>query len=414
MNNIFLGKQPILDRHQNLIAYELLFRTTADNKAKISDSSHASHASANVVINAYGYLGIQQILGNLRGFININYELLLNDAVLFLPSKHVVLELLETIPGTPEVVRRCAELRQMGYQLALDDVTRIDDRVKRLLPTVNVVKVDVPALTDNEISALIQELKVWPVIPLAEKVDSPERAGVCMDLGFEMFQGYFFARPIIVSGRKVKSSKLFLLQLLSLVTRDADIEEVERLFKPKPGLSYNLLRMVNSAATTLPQKIGSIRQALMAIGYRPLRRWIQLLLYAADPAEVGANALLQTAAIRGRLMELIAVIDRPHDKNYQDRAFMTGIMSLLDTLFGMEIRQIVDKLEVPDEIIRALLHREGRLGCKLRLVEAREKGDVEQVGKAMVELEFLDQTALAKAELDALDWANQVNQSISL
>ena len=122
---------------------------------------------------------------------------------------------------------------------------------------------------------------------------------------------------------------------------------------------------------------------------------------------------MQTAAIRGRLMELIATIDRPHDKNYQDRAFMTGIMSLLDTLFSMEIQQIVDKLEMPDEVIRALVHREGRLGCKLRLIEAREKGNAEQVEKAMAELEFLDQPDLVKAELDALDWANHINRLAS-
>lgn len=413
MSNIFLGKQPILDRYQNLIAYELLFRTTADNEAKVSDGFHAS---ANVVINAYGYLGIQQVLGNLRGFINVNYELLLDDVVLLLPGKHVVLELLETISATPEVVRRCAELKQMGYQLALDDVTRIDDRVKQLLPIVNVVKVDVLALADNEISALIRELKAWPAILLAEKVDSQERAKMCMDLGFEMFQGYFFAKPVIVSGNKIESGKLSLLRLLSLVMRDAEIDEIEQLLKREPGLSYSLLRMVNSVVTALPQKIGSIRQAVIAIGYRPLKRWVQLLLYATTPSggSSGANALMQTAAIRGRMMELIASIDRPHDKNYQDRAFMAGIMSLLDTLFGMEIRQIVDKLEMPDEVIRALVHREGRLGCELRLIEAKEKGDVEQAGKAMVELEFLDEAALAKIELDALDWANQVNQSASL
>jgi len=122
---------------------------------------------------------------------------------------------------------------------------------------------------------------------------------------------------------------------------------------------------------------------------------------------------MQTAAIRGRLMELIATIDRPHDKNYQDRAFMTGIMSLLDTLFSMEIQQIVDKLEMPDEVIRALVHREGRLGCKLRLIEAREKGNAEQVEKAMAELEFLDRPDLVKADLDVLDWANHINRPAS-
>lgn len=412
MENIFLGKQPILDRNQNLVAYELLFRTTEDNQVKISDGFRAS---ANVVVNVYGHLGIQQVLGNLRGFINVNHELLLDDAVLLLPSKHVVLELLETISATPEVVQRCIELKQMGYQLALDDVTRIDDRIEPLLPIINVVKVDVLELTDNEISELIQKLKAWPVVPLAEKVDSSERARMCMDLGFEMFQGYFFARPMIVSGSKIESGRLSLLRLLSLVMRDAEIKEIEQLLKREPGLSYSLFRMVNSVAAALPQKIGSIRQAIIAMGYRPLKRWVQLLLYAADPAgELNeANALMQTAAIRGRMMELIATIDRPHDKNYQDRAFMTGIMSLLDTLFGMKIQQIVDKLEMPDEVIRALVYREGRLGCKLRLIEARERENAEQAEKAMAELEFLDRPDLVKAELGALDWANHINRSAS-
>jgi len=182
----------------------------------------------------------------------------------------------------------------MGYQLALDDVTRIDDRIEPLLPIINVVKVDVLELTDNEISELIQKLKAWPVVPLAEKVDSPERARMCMDLGFEMFQGYFFARPVIVSGSKIESGRLSLLRLLSLVMRDAEIKEIEQLLKREPGLSYSLFRMVNSVAAALPQKIGSIRQAIIAMGYRPLKRWVQLLLYAADPAgELNeANALM--------------------------------------------------------------------------------------------------------------------------
>ncbi len=409
MENVFLGRQPILDRNRNLVAYELLFRAGQDNLAQISDDVHAS---ANVVISTYGQLGIQRVLGGLRGFINISYELLLSDTILLLPNKHVVLELLETIPVTPEVVQRCIKLKQMGYHLALDDVARIDDRIKPLLPIVDVIKVDVLALTDTEIRQVIRTLKLWPVIPLAEKVDNPARARACLSMGFEMFQGYFFAKPEIVAGRQIEPARLSLLQLLTLVLRDGEIEGIEQVLKREPGLSYNLLRMVNSVAAALPHKIGSIRQAVMVMGYRQLQRWVQLLLYAANPANEssGANALMQTAAIRGRLMELIAAIDRPHDKNYQDRAFMIGIMSLLDTLFGIDIRQIVDKLEIPDEIIHALLHREGRLGWQLRLIEARERRDVEQVNDTMTALQFLDDTSLAKAELNALEWANHINQ----
>lgn len=409
MENVFLGKQPILDRHQQLVAYELLFRTSINNNQ--AEVWNDSHASANVLVNAYGYLDIQQILGNLRGFININRELLLDDAIFLLPNKQVVLELLENITVTPEIVNRCIELKKKGYQLALDDVVQVDSRAQPLLSIVNVIKVDVLAMTDVEIRQLMQDLKKWPVIPLAEKVDSPERAKMCMDLGFEMFQGYFFAKPIIVSSSKIEPNKLSLLRLLSLVIRDASIDEIEQLLKREPDLSYSLLRTVNSVGLGLSQKISSIRQAVVAIGYRPLRRWIQLLLYAADPTkeEISVNALTQTAVIRGRLMELVAVLDRPHDKNFQDRAFITGVMSLLDTLFSMDMQQIVDKLEIPDEIVRALLQREGRLGDLLRLVEAREKQNMEQVEEIMTELSFLNQTSLSKAELDAMNWANHIH-----
>ncbi|MCC7136157.1 MAG: HDOD domain-containing protein, partial [Nitrosomonas sp.] len=176
-------------------------------------------------------------------------------------------------------------------------------------------------------------------------------------------------------------------------------------------LSYNLLRMVNSVAGGLTQKVGSIKQAVMVLGFKQLQRWVQLLLYAANSGgESSANALMQTAAIRGRLMELIAALDRPHDKNYQDRAFMTGIMSLLDVLLGMDIQAIVDRLEIPEEMTRALLQREGRLGQQLLLVEASEKNDRTRVNNIVADLGFLDASALAHAELSALEWASQLNQ----
>lgn len=407
MENIFLGRQPILDRQQNLVAYELLFRPCVVDSVQVSDDLNAS---ANVLVNAYGQLGIQRVLGNQRGFINVSGELLLSDAILLLPHQHVVLELLESIVITPEIVQRCLELKQKGYHLALDDVIAIDEPLELLLPIVNVVKIDVLTLTDTTIEQLITQLKRWPVIPLAEKVNNPARARFCMDIGFELFQGFFFAKPEIVSGKQIEPANLSLLQLLSLVMQDQEIEKIESLLKHQPGLSYNLLRLVNSVAGGLTQKVGSIRQAVMVLGYQQLQRWLQLLMYAANSKGEGtANALLQTAAIRGRLMELIATMDRPHDKSYQDRAFMTGIMSLLDVLLGMDIREVIDKLEMPEEMTRALLKREGRLGQQLLLVEAGEKNDRAEADKVIADLGFMDAIALAQAELAALEWAGQIS-----
>lgn len=406
MDEIFLGRQPILDRDQNIVAFELLFRVGHTTEANVEDDLSAT---ANVIVNAYGQLGIQNVLGKQRGFINVDAELLMSDAICLLPSKYVVLEVMETVKVTSEVVQRCIELKQMGYQLALDDVTEINDSVELLLPVVNVVKVDVLELDKELIADLVKKLSRWPVLLLAEKVESDEQAKYCMELGFQMFQGYYFAKPEIMTGKRADPAKMSLLKLLTLVMGDSDAEEIEKEFKHQPGLSYNLLRMVNSVASGLPQKINSIKHAVMILGQKQLQRWIQLLLYSAGKSGEGmSNALMQTAATRGKLMELTALADRPHDKNHQDRAFMVGILSLLDALLGIEMPKIVDKLGIPEDMSQALLHREGRLGDQLRLIEANEKGEAETVQAMLTDMGFLSLGEFTNIELEALSWANRI------
>lgn len=409
MEEVFLGRQPILDRNQNLVAFELLFRAGQINEANVTNNVHAS---ASVMVNAYGQLGIQRVLGQQRGFINISTELLMSDAILLLPSNHIVLELLESIEITDQVIKRCLELKQLGYHLALDDVTEINGRTEMMLPIVNVVKLDVLAIDETKLKQIINTLRRWPVILLAEKVDSPELAKKCTALGFDMFQGYHFAKPEIISGKRVDTNKLPLLNLLTMVMGDCEAEEIELELKHQPNLSYNLLRLVNSVSFGLQQRINSIKQAVIILGRQQLQRWVQLLLYTSDSSgESISNALMQTAAVRGKLMELIAQIDRPHDKAYQDRAFMVGIFSLLDTLLGMEMQQIVDKLNVPEELTQALLHKTGRLGRQLALIEANERGDVTQVQNILKEIDFITPSQLTQVELEALSWTNRINET---
>jgi len=409
MDDIFLGRQPILDRKQNLIAFELLFRL-----GDVADANVTNHisATANVIVNAYGALGIQEVLGQQRGFINVNAELLMSDVICLLPSNNVVLEIIESVNITDEVVQRCIELKQMGYQLALDDVVEINKEIELLLPIVNVVKIDVLALEKEALVSLVNQLKCWPVLLLAEKVNSSEQAKQCMELGFEMFQGYYFAKPEILSGKRADPAKLSLLNLLSLSMSDCDVAEIEQELKHQPGLSYNLMRMVNSSALGFSKNINSIRQAVMILGRRQLQRWIQLLLYAADnKSERMSDAMLQMAATRGKMMELIAAVDRPHDKTHQDRAFMVGILSLLDALLGIEMTEITEKLSIPSEISQALLFRNGRLGEGLKLIEANEKGEIVSVKSILVDLNFLSLRELTSLELEALGWANRIGEA---
>ena len=413
MENVFLGKQPILDRNQKLIAYELFFRSNErDEKA---DYSNDLTATANVIVNAYGHFGIQNILGDQRGFINVNRELILSDIVELLPSNHVVLELKSTDKFDDELIAKCKELRKRGHQCALDSVVTLNDEIQRILPVINIVKIDVSKLGKENLASLVSQYKRWPVLLLAEKVETPELAKECLALGFEMFQGYYFAKPENISGKRADPGKLSLLKLLQLVMSDSDIEEIDKEFKRQPGLSYNLLRMVNSAASGLPQKINSIKQSIVLLGRKQLQRWIQLLLYTNENSASGddgmTNALLQTAATRGKLMELIAAVERPHDKTHQERAFMVGILSLLDTLLGIEMQQIIDKLSIPEDMSNALLGRSGRLGQELKLIEASETNKTEMVKSLLGELGFLSQSKLTDLELEALGWVNRIGET---
>lgn len=413
MGGYFLGRQPILDRNHNLVAFELLFRQEETEEA--ANVTNDLSASANVIVNAYGKFGIHNVLGQQRGFINADPDLIMSDIISLLPSKHVVLEVREPALITPEFLQRCKELKQKGYQFALDNIVAINSKIEQLLPMVSVVKVDVLALDKDQLTKLVTELNRWPVLLLALKVESREQEVLCKQLGFQMFQGYYFAKPEVMSVKRADPGKLPLMKLLALVMRDndSDIDEIEKEFKHQPGLSYNLMRMVNSVADGLPQKINSIRHAVMLMERKQLQRWIQLLLYTSNQSEdKTSTALTQTAVARGKLMELIAIAEHPHDKNYHERAYMVGILSLLDELLGIEMQQVIDKLGISSDMSQALIARQGRLGQALKLVEAKEKGEITSIQSILTELGFLNLNELADIEIQALGWANRMSETV--
>ena len=372
------------------------------------------YADFNLFGSGLSGLGIENVIGKRRGFIKVDTELLMHDAICMLPKKHVVLEILRSVEINDEIIDRCTFLKQKGYQLALSNVIQLDKRFDRIMPLINVVKINITALKQNDLISLIKKLKRSPVLFLAEKVESQEIARNCIALNFQMLQGFYFAKPEIISGKRIDPSKLALLKLLLLVVKDSDVTEIENELKYQPGLSYNLLRMVNSAASGLPRTINSIKRAIMILGRKQLQRWIQILLYAAKQKDGSASdALMQTATVRGKLLEFIAIADRPHDKNHQDRPFMVGTLSLLDTLLGIEMSELVSSLSIQKDMSEALLNRRGYLGRQLELIEAHEKGEFEKVSSMLAELGFLSLSEFTRMELEAAAWANRISEAIN-
>ena len=404
---LFLGRQPILDRQQQLFAYELLFRNGSQNYAEVTDGVQAT---ATVIVNAFAELGIEAALGQHRGFINVDEEFLFSDLLELLPKHAVVLEILETVPPTPAVIERCKALKAAGFTLALDDVIQLEPAFAELLALVEIIKVDIQPLSSDELIQLVKGLKPLGKQLLAEKVDSREQMEHCLKLGFSLFQGYYFAKPTIIAGKKLDHSQLSLLKLMGLVVKDAETTELEAALKPEPGLTVNLLRMTNSVGSGVRQKITSLGHAITVLGRRQLQRWLQLLAFASQNQAGTSNPLLLIAATRGRLMELLAAELRPSDSGFSDQAFMSGIMSLMPAVVGQPINEIVAPLGLASNVVDALCDGTGQLGAMLNLAESSEGGDLQQLTRALTALPGISPKALNRAQAQALIWANSINQ----
>ena len=404
-DQLFLGRQPILDREQRLHAYELLFRSGSRNFAEVTDGVQAT---ATVIANAFSELGIEAALGSHRGFINVDEAFLFSDMLELLPRHAVVLEILETVPPTPAVVERCAALKAAGFTLALDDVIQLEPEFADLLALVEIVKVDIQPLSRVQLMQLVMKLKPLGKQLLAEKVDSREQMEQCQKLGFSLFQGYYFAKPTIIAGKKLDHSQLSLMKLMGLLLSDADTAELEAALKPEPGLSINLLRMTNSVGAGCTEKITSLGHAITLLGRRQLQRWLQLLVFASGSQGNTDNPLLMMAATRGRLMELLAGEVRPGDSILSDQAFMAGIMSLMPALVGLPIAEVIAPLSLTANVRDALCDGGGLLGALLHIAECSENGDIAALSKALAELPALSPKAINRAQTQALQWANDI------
>lgn len=409
-DQLFLGRQPILDGEQRLFAYELLFRSGTHNAADVTDGVQAT---ATVIANAFAELGIEAALGSCRGFINVDEEFLFSDMLELLPRQSVVLEILETVRPTPAVVERCRALKTAGFALALDDVIQLAPEFAELLALVEIVKVDIQPLSRIELMQLAMKLKPLGKQLLAEKVDSREQMEQCLKLGFTLFQGYYFARPTIIAGRKLDHSQLSLMKLMGLLLGDADTAELEEALKPEPGLTVNLLRMTNSVGSGTTETITSLRHAITVLGRRQLQRWLQLLVFASDKQQGTANPLLMMAATRGRLMELLAEELSPGENSLADQAFMVGIMSLMPALISLPMSDIVAPLGLSSIVSDALCAGSGRLGDLLHLAESSETGNLTTLATCLQQLPGLDLKSFNRAQTQALQWANQIGKENS-
>ena len=404
--DIYIARQPIVDVNRNLVGYELLFRSAPRD---VADHDDSVLATSTVIANVFGDIGLEEVIGTVDGYINVDTDFLFSELVEALPPDRIVLELLEQRVLDQPTEQRCRELRKQGYRIALDGfVGNLDERDK-LLPEVDIVKIDFQSIDPLLVPLIVKMVRRYQVRIVAEKVETPAQYEQAKSLGIDLFQGFHFARPELLSAKRAKPTKLALLRLLSLAMGEAEVKEIDDEFKRHPNLAVNLLRLVNSAAAGMRQPVTSLRHALIILGRKQLRVWLQLLLYTADRGnEASSSPLLQLAAVRGKLMELL-VSRRPGPQGSgAELAFITGILSLMDVLLEMPHEDIVKQMPLPEPVANALVQREGEFADLLTLTEGLERDDRAVVARSLKRIGHIEPAQLAGMQREAFLWAHEL------
>ncbi len=411
--DILIGRQSILDRNGQIFAYELLFRSTRGaGEAHVSDDTMAT---ASVIVDTLMEVGVSRVLGDKKGFVNIGRDFLLGDAIFLLPAEHLVLEILETVPVTEETVARCRELKKRGYTLALDDYVGDRDLWAPVLDQVSIVKVDILGVKESEIEPVAKDLSARKIRLLAEKVESHEMWLKTMALGFTYFQGFFFARPMTLTGRKTDPLRQALTGILSLVLSDAETEEIIGAIRPHVDLVSSLLRVANVVGLSPGRTVTDLRQALLVMGRDQLKRWVELLLFSSAPTENRyARPLFLLAIVRGRLMERLAPLWQGSGKPLPDHAFLTGLFSLAEPLLGIPLGELLEGLPLDQSIKNALNAGEGNLGTLLSVVRRLAPASPEEEVFAALPFDApLPLDAIAEVQAEAQVWADETLRALA-
>jgi EAL and modified HD-GYP domain-containing signal transduction protein len=398
---LLLARQPILDRTLRLRGYELLAR---DSAGEFPHSQPGHVTTCQVLVEALGEFGLEKVVGALPAYLNITREFLTGEIPVPLPPERVVLELLETIEIDDEALRGVRRLKEQGFTLALDDYTYMRPGYEKLLRLVDIVKVDCLGMELETVERVVRGLRPHGVRLLAEKVESPETFRECEMLGFEFFQGFFFARPDLLRGRMQSVNRSSLLRLLSRIQDPATTpEELEVIIAQDPVLSLKLVRFLNSAQIGLHRRIDSLREVVVYLGSDTVRNIACVMLLAR--VDDKPRELMITAMLRARMCEELSRVGAALSPQ---RAFTVGLFSMLDALVDQDLRDVVGTLPLHEEIQEALIHHAGGLGTQLEQVLAYERGEFERLPRA-------DPTPgrVREAYLSSLGWVMKMEKELA-
>jgi c-di-GMP-related signal transduction protein len=406
--NAVVARQAIFDCQRNLYGYELLFRSNASIDA--FDGTEAAVATMQVLANTLMSIGTEALLCGKKAFVNFDYHLLLADMHLTMPKESLVIEILESVAPTSDLVALCESIRQHGYSFALDDFTD-EPGLAPMTRIASVIKVDMRLSSREEQERMLGKYKPRGVLMLAEKVESHSEYQWALRAGYDLFQGYFFALPEVIRSQRIPAVKTSCLRLLRETHQAGmNFQRIGQLIREDVSLTYQLLRYTNSAAFPRHRDVQSITNALLTLGEGGLRSWVALatlpLLVTDKPHE-----LLKLSLVRARFCEELdgaAQIGRPNE------AFLMGMFSLLDALIDRPLEEALHSIDLGNEIRQALLGTgpdRGFLTCLYRLICCYERGNWDEV-EQLSQRCGIPGEAIGKAYLDATAWAENLLRSI--
>lgn len=383
---VFVARQPILTKKQEVFAYELLYRNNKhDNLYANLDSDQATSE----VINSFLQIGIEELSDGKPCFVNFTETLLENTVPTFLQPELMVVEILETVRPTEKIIENCMKLKAQGYKIALDDFELVENDINfnKLISLADIIKIDIQKTNRFEQLKIMNELQNRNIVFLAEKVETRGEFEQCLYDGYSYFQGYFFSKPVILSSNDIPVFNHNLYIIISELSKeDPDIDRLSNIIESDVSLSYKLLRLLNSPSIGLVYKIKSIKQAIVLLGLIELRKWVYVLsfreqLEKTDPV---IDEVIKLSLTRAKASELISL--HIGKRKESSSMFLMGLFSLVEPIFKKPLEEILQKLPLDQEIKDSLLGLETSLTPVRDLVFAAEKGEWNKVGPLVKEL----------------------------
>lgn len=393
--DVFVARQPIFDIERKIYAYELLFRSGESNGFPDIDGETAT---TSLLSSSFFTVGIEKIGAGKLVFINFTEELLLSGTPQLFPPDKMMVEILEDVSPGPEIVVACQSLKDKGYSLALDDFV-YSKQFEELLHLSDIIKIDFRLTPVETLGEMVETLKKYNCKLLAEKVETYDEFHQAVELGFELFQGYFFSKPEVLKNKDLSSSQAGMLRLISKInTEEFDVDSLAALVVQDVSITYKLLKYINSSHFSRLQPLSSIRQAITFLGENGFKMFVSLIA-TSKLSEDKPEELIRTSIIRARFLEQIEL------KKDSSELFLLGLFMSIDAMLDQSIENVLGKMPLGDSLKEALVSRSGELYVFVRLIETYEAGKWVAFRFAQKKLGLTDKL-INEYYIDALAWAD--------